>query len=169
MLRILVVDEDPSSRRQAADLLRHFDCAVRSVGDPNAALILVTHVRFDAVLISSSLPQMTATAFVEALGRARPTGEMSVIVMAVTPRAAIDAIRAGARGCVRKPIDVGGIVSALPPLLRHRAYRPRRGSSFHPRGASRAAAAPLAEEVRAGGSVPLARAAKAVLPTGASR
>jgi CheY-like chemotaxis protein len=117
MLRILVVDEDSRSRKQAADVLRQLACTVRTVGDPRAALSLVRQLRFDAILVSSSLPAMTPSAFLEAVHLVEPRRDMAVIAMAATPRTAIDAIRAGARGCVRKPIDVGGIVSALPSLL----------------------------------------------------
>ena len=37
---------------------------------------------------------------------------------AVTPRAAVEAIRMGARGYIRKPVDSGGVMSALHDLLR---------------------------------------------------
>jgi hypothetical protein len=38
--------------------------------------------------------------------------------MAVTPRTAIDAIREGAQGCIRKPLDTGGAVVALSTVVR---------------------------------------------------
>ena len=49
--------------------------------------------------------------------------------MAVTPRAAVNAIRMGARGCIRKPVDAGGVMAALQPFLweRKRATVDRRG------------------------------------------
>jgi CheY-like chemotaxis protein len=137
MLRVLVVDEDPVSRKHAAETLRCLDCTVRTVGEPSTALAAIRHVRFDAVLVSASLPHMTATAFVDALHREERLAMVPVIVTAVTPRAAIDAIRAGARGCIRKPVDVGGVVSVLPPLLKDREHPGRRLSAAVRHGAKR--------------------------------
>jgi DNA-binding NarL/FixJ family response regulator len=96
--------------------------------EPEAALSVLGRVRFDAVLVSASLPLMTASTFVDELRREERLADVPVVVMAVTPRAAIDAIRAGARGCIRKPIDVGGVVSTLSPILKGctRAQRRRR-------------------------------------------
>jgi ActR/RegA family two-component response regulator len=45
--------------------------------------------------------------------------------MAVTPRAAVNAIRMGARGCIRKPVDTGGVMAALQPLLSEHPRRER--------------------------------------------
>jgi CheY-like chemotaxis protein len=135
MYRILVVDEDRISRKEAAVTLRGFDCRVRTVVEPNAALTVLRQVRFDAVLVSASLPDMTPSAFVDAVREDVCLSSMPVVVMAATPRTAVDAIRAGARGCIRKPVDVGAVASALPPLLKARARRPRyltAGSQIRP-------------------------------------
>lgn len=129
MFRILVVDEESASRKQAADTLRGLGCTVRTEREPSAALTAIQHVRFDAVLVSANLPQMTATAFVDAVHGENGLSDVPILVTAVTPRAAIDAIRVGARGCIRKPIDVGGVMSVLPPLLERRRHARCRGSA----------------------------------------
>jgi CheY-like chemotaxis protein len=139
MPRIVVVDEDLGSRQQAAKTLRGLGCIVRTVSDPEAAAAAMRRRGADAVLVSANLTRMTSAEFVDRLRQDERLGKVPVVVTAVTPRAAIDAIRVGARGCIRKPLDIGGVQSTLGPLLKRErsprypggGRRPVRYSSRH--------------------------------------
>ena len=104
MSRILVVDEDPIARRSTAAILRDLHCTVRLAHDAQAGLRVLHRAPFDAVLISASLPEMSAGAFVDEVRHDEPVAHTPVFVMAVSPRSSIDAIRVGARGCIRDPV-----------------------------------------------------------------
>ncbi len=87
--RILVVDDNAASCQAAAAILRELGCAVETMADASTALERLRHVVPDALLVDLNIPDM----------------------------AAVDAIRVGARACIRKPIDTGSLVVALQPLL----------------------------------------------------
>ena len=124
MSRVLVVDEDPIGRRATAAILRDLHCTVRVAHDAYAGLHALHRVRFDAVLVSASLPEMSAGAFVDEVRHDEPAVDIPVFVVAVSPRSSVDAIRVGACGCIRDPVDAGGIMSAMSTLLRpHRQAR----------------------------------------------
>jgi len=117
MKRILLVDDDATSCEAATTILQDLDCAVETVANGGEALKRLRRAVPDAVLVGLNIPDMAGGAFVEACHREPRCGGLPVVVMAVTPRAAVHAIRMGARGCVRKPVDMGGVVAVLQPLL----------------------------------------------------
>jgi CheY-like chemotaxis protein len=119
MKRILVVDDDVACREATTLILQQeFECAVDTAADGDAALELLRYTVPDAVLVSLSIPAMAGGAFVQACQHDPLCGGVPIVVMAATPRAAVEAIRLGARGCIRKPVDTAGVVSALHELLR---------------------------------------------------
>jgi DNA-binding NarL/FixJ family response regulator len=71
----------------------------------------------DACLVSNTLAGMPTTRFVRECRQRRDLQDMTIVVMAVTPRAAIEVIREGAQGCVRKPLDSGSAYAALDTVL----------------------------------------------------
>jgi len=122
--RILVIDDNAASCQAAAALLRELGCAVETMADARTALDRLRHVVPDALLVDLNIPAMAGGAFVQTCHEDPRCSGVPVLVMAVTPRAAVDAIRMGARGCIRKPVDTGGLVTALQPLLGVRSVCP---------------------------------------------
>src|SRR6266568_2914404 len=119
MKRILVVDDDVASREATTLILQQeFECAVETAADGDAALERLRYTVPDAVLVSLSIPAMAGGAFVQTCQQDPLCSSVPIVVMAVTPRAAVEAIRMGARGCIRKPVDSGGVMSALHQQLR---------------------------------------------------
>ena len=117
MKRILLVDDDAVSCEAATAILQDLECAVEIVNDGGTALERLRQSVPDAVLVGLNIPDMAGGAFVEACHQEPCCRDVPVVVMAVTPRAAVDAIRMGARGCIRKPVDMGGVMATLQPLL----------------------------------------------------
>jgi CheY-like chemotaxis protein len=122
MTRILVVDDDVASCEAATAILHELGCAVETMADGDTALDRLRHVVPDALLVGLNIPEMVGGAFVQACHQDPRCSDVPVVVMAVTPRAAVDAIRVGARGCIRKPVDTGCLVMALQPLLGMRSF-----------------------------------------------
>jgi CheY-like chemotaxis protein len=118
MKHILVVDDDAVSCEAAARILHRLDYAVEIVEDGCSALARLRQEAPDAVLVGLNIPAMAGSAFLQACHQDPNCCGVPVVVMAVTPRAAVDAIRCGARGCIQKPLDIGGVVAALQPLFR---------------------------------------------------
>ena len=102
--------------------MRELGCAVETMADASTALERLRHVVPDALLVDLNIPAMAGGAFVQACHQAPRCSGVPVVVMAVTPRAAVDAIRMGARGCIRKPVDTGSLVMALQPLIGVRSH-----------------------------------------------
>jgi CheY-like chemotaxis protein len=121
MPRVVVVDEDPVSRDSAAAILHGLDCDVEIETDAPSALRR-TRRPPDAYLVSGSLRSMPVSAFVHACRQSPRLANVPIVVMAVTPRGAIDAIREGAQGCIRKPLDTSGAVAALSLALRQDSH-----------------------------------------------
>jgi CheY-like chemotaxis protein len=122
MKRILVVDDDLATCAAATGILEALECAVEIVPDGGTALKRLRRGVPDAVLVGLNIPDMAGGAFVRACHDDPRWGNVPVVVMAVTPRAAVNAIRMGARGCIRKPVDTGGVMAALQPLLWERKH-----------------------------------------------
>src|ERR1700674_1880819 len=118
MKHILLVDDDVASCTAATEILLELECAVETVADGDAALKRLRRAVPDAVLVGLNIPDMAGGAFVQACHQEPRCNDVPVVIMAVTPRAAVDAIRMGARGCIRKPVDMGGVVTALQTVLR---------------------------------------------------
>ena len=129
MKRILVVDDDLATCAAATGILEALECAVEIVADGVTALKRLRRGVPDAVLVGLNIPDMAGSAFVRACHEDPRWGNVPVVVMAVTPRAAVNAIRMGARGCIRKPVDTGGVMAALQPLLWERKH-----ATVDPRG-----------------------------------
>ena len=117
MKHILLVDDDAATCEAATEILLELKCGVETVADGGTALKRLRQAVPDAVLVGLNLPDMVGGAFVEACHQEPRCRGVPIVVMAVTPRAAVDAIRMGARGCIRKPVDMGGVVAALQPWL----------------------------------------------------
>ena len=117
MKRILLVDDDTAGCEAATAILQDLECAVETVANGGEALKRQRRSVPDAVLVGLNIPDMAGGAFVGACHQEPRCGEVPVVVMAVTPRAAVDAIRMGARGCVKKPVDIGELMATLQPLL----------------------------------------------------
>jgi two-component system response regulator RegX3 len=117
MKHILLVDDDIAGCEATTEILVELEWAVEIVNDGGTALERLRQSVPDAVLVGLNIPDMVGGAFVVACHQEPCCRDVPVVVMAVTPRAAVDAIRLGARGCIKKPVDMGSVVAALQPLL----------------------------------------------------
>jgi DNA-binding NtrC family response regulator len=144
IMRVLVVDEDSCTCDAACEVLEKLGCEPRGAVGARQAWRALRRARPDAALVSVSLPEMAGSNFVEEWKHDPRCADVPIVVMATTPRAAVDAIRAGARGVIKKPIETAGVVNCLPDVLRGRARDPRRAAAGWRRGVGRARGLPIA-------------------------
>jgi CheY-like chemotaxis protein len=107
MAVILIVDDDPTLRAFAKELLRETDHAILEAEDGDAALRLLVHVSVDLVVLDMLMPNRDGLEVLMAI-RARPD---PVPVLAITSGGSLDAelllrsARAfGADAVLRKPL-----------------------------------------------------------------
>jgi len=134
--RVLVVDDDQTSRQVVVDVLQHAGYEAVAVPDGDTALAMIApHWWPDLILLGSSLVGTGGMAFVQAYHRL-PGTHAPIIALTDTPAvAAAEQTEAlGAVGFLRTPID-GDALQAL--VRRHLPPQPA-GSvgEEHPRDAS---------------------------------
>ncbi|WP_437614856.1 sigma-54 dependent transcriptional regulator [Sorangium sp. So ce834] len=102
--RILLVDDEPSQRRNLARaLVRDFD--VLTAEDGPAALGLLATTRVEAVLLDLAMPRMSGAEVLEQIKAAHPDVEVVVMAGHAELDAAVAAVRAGAYAFVTKPVE----------------------------------------------------------------
>ena len=119
--RVLVVDDDASTREMFADMLRRRGVEVRTAEEGEAALQILNEGRMDAVLTDLEMP-----GGLDGLALARQVAaDFGVPVIVITGRADLDrairALRAGVADFLTKPVTFEDLTLALERALRHRA------------------------------------------------
>jgi two-component system, cell cycle response regulator len=114
MKRILILTEDPATRASTRRTLLELGYDVELRGSPAKAMERVRRRRRpSAVIVDVRLGSCGCSTFIEACRREARPAEMPILVLAATPRAAVDAIRAGAQGCVKAPVDSATLLPML--------------------------------------------------------
>jgi CheY-like chemotaxis protein len=106
VMRVLVVDDDPSVRDVVGDVLELLGCAVHTAANGKEALEQVALTRPDLILLDYMMPVMDGKACGLELRRQPEYTGLPIILMSAAPDAdqVCDAIRA--RACLRKPFDI---------------------------------------------------------------
>lgn len=129
---ILVVDDEPQVREVLAAILAT-RYQVQTAGTAEAALDLLTFRHFDLILLDYRLPDILGTAVLETITRFYPQTQVLLMTGYGTEEIAIQALRAGARDYLRKPLDfrellarVDTLLASRPPETRQRDASARR-------------------------------------------
>jgi two-component system, cell cycle response regulator len=110
---VLVVTDDSATRASAAQALAELGYVVAFGRTPAKAVERVRRRPPAAVMVDARVASQGCPTFVEVCRREASPANMPILVMAATPRAAIDAIRAGAQGCVKAPVDSATLLPML--------------------------------------------------------
>jgi DNA-binding NtrC family response regulator len=105
MNRVLIVDDDPASRRLLDVRLRPLECDVTTAGNGEQALAAIRTDQPDLVLLDLQMPRMSG---IEVLGAMRKEGiDVPTIVITAhgSIEAAVEAMKEGAYDFITKPID----------------------------------------------------------------
>ena len=111
---VLVVDDDPETRRQLWRVLTEARYAVREAENGADALGLVAQVRPDLVFLDMDMPVMDGWAFAAKL---LSLGiELPMVVMTADGTAHTAAAKLGAIGYLSKPFHDSEVLRAMSPL-----------------------------------------------------
>jgi CheY-like chemotaxis protein len=113
-VRILVVDDDESTRQVVTAVLEDGGYEVVTARDGVAALDIVTHRRPDLILLDLRMPTVDGPAFARAY-RAVPGPHAPIVILtaSLAMETAEHTERIGAGGFIRKPFDVDALLESV--------------------------------------------------------
>jgi two-component system, NtrC family, response regulator AtoC len=103
--RVLIVDDDPASRRLLEVRLRPLECDVATAGNGEQALGAVRKDAPDLVLLDLQMPKMGGIEVLRALRKEQINVPVIVITAHGSIETAVEAMREGAYDFITKPVD----------------------------------------------------------------
>ena len=103
--RVLIVDDDPASRRLLEVRLRPLECDVATAGNGEQALSAIHKDRPDLVLLDLEMPRMGGMEVLRALRKEGIDVPTIVITAHGSIATAVEAMKEGAHDFITKPID----------------------------------------------------------------
>src|SRR5438128_5225180 len=103
--RILVVDDDESTRELFAELLERWGYDVEQTGDGHGALKLISELHPAVIISDLVMPKPDGLALTRALREESPETPVIIITGKGTIDAAVEAVREGVFDFVEKPLD----------------------------------------------------------------
>src|SRR6266849_4356634 len=103
--RVLVVDDDASTREVFGELLQRWGYDVEQTGDGHDALKLITERHPDVIISDLVMPKLDGLALTRALREESPDTPVIIITGKGTIDAAVEAVREGVFDFVEKPLD----------------------------------------------------------------
>lgn len=116
--RVLVVDDEPFTRRGLQKLLALEGFSAEVAEDGPSALRRVAEGAFDVVVTDLRMPNMDGLTLLSRLREAAPG--LPVIVTSVFGAGMTRAREAGAAACLLKPLDIDALTGAIDEILRRR-------------------------------------------------
>ncbi|MCP4216354.1 MAG: sigma-54-dependent Fis family transcriptional regulator [bacterium] len=117
MIRILLVEDKPSSRRYLKDLLKSFDYLVDEAADFQTAYSKIDNRTYDVVLLDMKLPDGEGIDLFDT-HREKLIGKTIIITADATVPGVVDAIKKGAFNYLEKPVDDDLLVSQVRQVFR---------------------------------------------------
>lgn len=121
MKRILVVDDDPSTRLVLSRVLRKAGFSAEVAKDGKDALRTLRTKRFDLLLLDVWMPRMGGLDLLAALRGARAKPRVVVMTSDDAPETLLKAVRQQAIRYVHKPVETGALLQIVHDVLRARA------------------------------------------------
>ena len=121
--RVLVVDDDDSTRTLLLALLRAHGYEVDGVSSGEAALELIARAEFDLVLLDVNLPGRSGIEVLEAAQPMAPCSEFIMITAFASIDTAVDAMKRGACDYLRKPLRTDELLRVVARALTDVAAR----------------------------------------------
>jgi DNA-binding NtrC family response regulator len=103
--RILVVDDDASTREVFGELLQRWGYDVEQTGDGHDALKIIAERHPDVIISDLVMPKLDGLALTRALREESPDTPVIIITGKGTIDAAVEAVREGVFDFVEKPLD----------------------------------------------------------------
>src|SRR5947209_9684184 len=119
--RILIVDDEESSRELFAELLQRWGYEVDQTADGHGALKLAAETHPDVIISDLVMPKLDGLALVRALREEQPDTPVVIITGKGTIDAAVEAVREGVFDFVEKPLDPARLKVILQRALEKKA------------------------------------------------
>jgi CheY-like chemotaxis protein len=103
--RVLLIDDDPAILRLLGAILEHHDCRVVGAGGGPEALERIRDESFSVAVLDYSMPGMDGVEVLRELQLLAPDLPVIMLTALHTPELAREAVLAGARECLAKPIN----------------------------------------------------------------
>src|SRR5437879_10233658 len=103
--RILIVDDEESTRELFAELLQRWGYDVDQTADGHGALKLAAETHPDVIISDLVMPKLDGLALVRALREQQPDTPVVIVTGKGTIDAAVEAVREGVFDFVEKPLD----------------------------------------------------------------
>jgi two-component system, NtrC family, response regulator AtoC len=103
--RVLIVDDDPASRRLLEVRLRPLECAVTTAGNGEQALTAIRKDMPDLVLLDLQMPKVGGIEVLRALRKEEINVPVIVITAHGSIETAVEAMKEGAYDFITKPVD----------------------------------------------------------------
>ena len=124
-LRVLVLDDDPSTRDAVAEMLRQRGAEVVVAASPDEAMATVEKVRPEVLVCDIAMPGEDGYGFMRrlrTLGTARGGDTPALALTALAgPEDRVQALAAGFQLHLPKPVDMDRLVAAVGALRAHTA------------------------------------------------
>jgi DNA-binding NtrC family response regulator len=114
---VLIVDDDPASRRLLEVRLRPLECDVATAGNGEQALTAIRKDAPDLVLLDLQMPKMGGIEVLRALRKEEITVPVIVITAHGSIETAVEAMREGAYDFITKPVDANHFDIVIRKLL----------------------------------------------------
>jgi CheY-like chemotaxis protein/anti-sigma regulatory factor (Ser/Thr protein kinase) len=124
MKRILVAEDDRTTRQWISQILRAEKFAVTAVADGRAALQKLRKSKFDVVLLDVWMPKMNGLDVLAALRGKKTLPKVLVITSDETPGTLLAAIRERAHHYISKPIEREALITLVREALGQKSSTP---------------------------------------------
>lgn len=111
--RILIVDDDRTTRHVLRRILEGEGCTIRAVGDGMQALDALRRSRFDLVLLDLWMPRMTGLDLLAKIRTRRKRPRVVVMTSDDTPETLLKAVRAQAFAYLQKPVEPPVLIETI--------------------------------------------------------
>ena len=105
-VKLVAIDDDPTTLELIRDALKHQPLQVLTVGDPVAGLEVVFRERPQIVLLDLMMPKMGGMECLERIAEGAPEADVILLTADYSTDSAVMAIRKGASDYLTKPISV---------------------------------------------------------------
>ncbi len=117
-IRILIIDDEPNLRSTLGMILRRGGYEVTTAAHAQEALQLLINRRFDLVFLDLKMPGMDGMQLLPEMRLLYPDMPIVILTANASLETAIEALRAGAKGYLLKPLDPVQILNRVSEILK---------------------------------------------------
>lgn len=124
--KILVVDDDETTRRTLAEILRLEHYQVNTVGSGESALDLLSSEEYDLMLLDLRMPEMDGVEVMQNAAKLSPETEIILLTAHGSLESAIEGIRHAVHDYLLKPIAPQELLGSIATGIARRAEKKRK-------------------------------------------